>query len=73
MFSREEPAFILLQNTPEITELTPGWSQLPETHQTTAQAQRRQTPLQGNSLSLVFIQLSPPVGFIGIILNVYDY
>lgn len=44
MFSREEPAFILLLNTPEITELTPGWSQLPETHQTAAQTQRRQTP-----------------------------
>lgn len=29
MFSREEPAFILLLNTPEITEFTPGWSQVP--------------------------------------------
>lgn len=30
MFSREERVFVLLQNTPEITELTPGWSQCPK-------------------------------------------
>lgn len=37
MFSREEPTFILLQNTPEITELTRGWSQVVESHQTLLQ------------------------------------
>lgn len=36
MFSREEPAFILLQKTPEITELTRGWSQPAQSHQAPA-------------------------------------
>lgn len=42
MLSREEPAFIPLLNTPEITEITPGWSQVAEAQQTAAPTQRLQ-------------------------------